>query len=436
MRAIYLIGGLFLSQVTQAETLTELFQQARHNDAQFIQAQAEWLTQRELYPQARSSLLPKVHATASRSEIDSETQGPQSFFSANGEYSTNDISVNLTQPIYDHGTVAGLKSAKASVRSAETRFRAAEQLLLLNLAETYFNAVVAEDSLRFAKAELKAIERQLKGIKQRFEVGSLAETDVKESQAAYDLAYAQVIEAENALRNAREQLYTMTGSIPALLPLKQEFELTPPVPDEVEHWEQTALKQNADLLSAQSDLKARSEEVAFQRAQRYPYLDLIASYTESEQDGGSFDGTEREDTRLTLQLTVPLYSGGAVSSEVRKAKAQRNAAQSTLEFQRRQAQQSARNAYYNIKAAAARARALKQAVISSKASRDATQAGFDAGTRISTDVLDAEREVLRAERDYARARYDYLLNRLRLKQATGTLAAEDLAAIEQHLGHS
>lgn len=435
-------GALAVGASTNAFgiTLGEMATLAKQNDAQYIQAEANYIETRESLPQARSNLLPSLEASLGRSEIDSEIGGLPAGANAysvglTGEYATNNVAVNLRQPIYNHGSWAGYDAAKAQVNSAEASYQTAKQSLLLRLTSRYFDALTAEDTLRFAKAEQEAIARQLEDVEKRFEVGSIPETDVKESRAAYDLAQAEVISAENALRNAREALFTMVGQSVELSPLQGELEYAPPQPDDVNAWQEAALQGNAALLAAQANYSALSEEASARQAQHYPSLDLLASYNQNDFVDGNYDGLEQEETRITLQLTVPIYSGGATSSAVRSVIARRDASQSLLSYQRRQAQQDARNAYYDLKAASARARALSVALESRMASREAIKDGFDAGTRTSTDVLDAEREVRRTQRDNARARYDYLLATLRLKEAAGTLSSADIAAIDGLLEH-
>ncbi|MGM0564581.1 MAG: TolC family outer membrane protein [Pseudomonadota bacterium] len=452
MRQITFILGLLLAGSAVAESdqaapkaynLAELAPLAKQHDPQFIEAEANYFSNREVSTEARAALLPQVDASIGRTETETEfsgvpaTSSPSSASSSlglAGEYTTDNMALNLRQPLYNHGAWAGYSAAKAQVDSAQARYTAAEQALLLRLAERYFAALTAEDTLRFAKAEREAIARQLSDVERRFEVGSIPETDVKESRAAYDLAEAEVIAAENALRNAREALYITVGRDVALRPLRADLEYTLPEPDDVEAWQKAALQGNAALVAAQANYEASSDEVSARRAQHYPSLDLLASKTKNDFVDGQYEGLESDETRITVQLSIPLYSGGATQSGVRSATARRDAAQRLLDYQRLQARQDARNAFYDLKAASSRAQALSVAVESRIASREAIRDGFEAGTRTSTDVLDAEREVRRTQRDHARARYNYLLARLRLEQATGALDGEDLAALDGLMG--
>ncbi len=134
-----------------------------------------------------------------------------------------------------------------------------------------------------------------------------------------------------------------------------------------------------------------------------------------------------------VQLNYPLYTSGAIGSRVTQARAEFDAARERLEKQRRTTVQQARDAYLSVTAGVSRVRALNRALESTQAGAEATQAGFEVGTRTSVEVLLALRETFLAQRNYARARYDYILNLLRLKQAAGILADRDLEGIARWL---
>lgn len=433
-RFLLSLSLLVCAPLSWAQTdLIQLYQQARQFDPQFIQAQAQWNSEQELLPQARARLLPTVNAQANYTQAETTSSGGGAFIANSGDSTTEDYNVTLVQPIYNHGAWSGYSAAKQQINSAEASYKAAEQSLILRLAEAYFSVLSAQDNLAFAKAEQTAIQRQLNDTQDRYDVGMIAITDLHETQAAADLAVANAIDADNQLMTLREALYAMTGNQGELQPLSQAPTLLPPAPNQLEPWLVLALQHNADMLAAEANYQARADEVSAQRSGHYPNLELIAQHSQREQSGGSFGDTENEDNRYIVRLNVPLYAGGSVSAKVRSAAAQRDAARSLLDWRKRQAQQTVRQAFNNVRAAIARARALEKAALSSQTSLESVQAGYDAGTRTSTDVLNAEREVLRAQRNLSRAHYDYLLNQLRLKQAAGQLGEGDLKQLAQTL---
>lgn len=425
--ALLLAGTAYADKLPAG--LSNLYPQARLYDPQFAQAQAQWLSEQESYPQARANLLPSLSAQANYTKADTENRGGISNFVQGGETTTEGYNVTLVQPIYNHGAWSGLSAAKQQVLSAQASFKAAEQSLVLRLAEAYFLVLSAQDSLAFAQSEQAAISRQLNDTQERFDVGMIAITDLHETQAAADLAAARAIEAKNSLLSSQESLYAMTGQHATLLPAVSTIQLSPPNPNNRQYWQDAALLGNADMLAAQSTYQSRAAEVKAQRSGHYPNLELVAQHSQSEQSGGTLGTTENDDNRYIVRLNVPLYSGGSVNAKVRSARAQRDSAKSLLDWRKRSAQQTARQAFNNVNAAIARAKALDKASLSSQTSLQSVQAGYEVGTRTSTDVLSAEREVLRAQRDLSRARYDYVLNMLRLKQAAGQLDQDDLKRI-------
>lgn len=411
-------------------SLHELYTQARQFDPQFIQAQATWQIEQEKLPRARAKLLPNINAQANITKADTENSGGGSQFRSGGKTTTKGYNLTLVQSIYNHGAWSGYNAAKQQVNSAEANYKAAEQNLVIRLAEAYFNVLFAQDNLQFAHAEQTAIQQQQEDNQALFDVGMIAITDLHETQAAADLARASAIEAKNQLMSNQETLYSMIGSEVNINALNQPPKLQPPSPNTPEHWQESALANNVNVLAAQATLQARMDEVSAQRSAHYPNVELVAQHNQNDQSGGNFGNTESEDNRVILRLNVPIYSGGSVNAVVRSAAAQRDAAKRLLNWQKRQAQQEARQAFNNVTAAIARAEALSKAEKSSQTSLISVQDGYEAGTRTNTDVLTAKREVLRAKRNLSRAHYDYLLNMLKLKQSAGQLSVGDLKLIQ------
>jgi outer membrane protein len=323
------------------------------------------------------------------------------------------------------------------VAQATANFGSAKQGLLLRVAEAYFQVLGAEDNLNFTRAEQKAIAEQLKQAKQRFKVGLTAITDVHEAQARYDQSVAQSIAAENRLAVSRESLREITGQyFSVLAPLSKQSPLIAPDPQNIEQWVNTAKDKSLPLLAAEQAMRIAREEIARNRAGHYPTLDLVASQSHTETDGGAFvtfTGKQTDDTRIGVQLNLPLYQGGLVSSQTRQAAYKYQQARELYEQQQRATERQTRNAYLNVLANISQVKAFRQALQSTRTALEATEAGYQVGTRTAVDVLNARREVFRAERDYAQARYAYILETLRLKQAAGTLGEQDLAAINRWL---
>jgi len=422
-----------LPSVAVAGGLLDNYLLARDNDPQLKAADATRLAQGETKNQSVALLLPTISLSASTEDVNTDTDSNFAFNPSRKEsFNVHGYSLTLTQPVYHHDYWVGLRQADATVAQAEADYGVAKQDLMIRLASGYFDLLAAQDNLDFARAEKEATARQLEQAKQRFDVGLIAITDVHEAQAQYDLTVAQEINADNLLANTRETLQEITGQYeqaPQLL--QDEIPLLSPDPADIEQWVSKATEQNLGLKSSQFAQQVASEETNRQRSGHFPTLDIVANRNIS--NSNSSFGSESETDRIALQLNVPLFAGGAVNSRTRQAAYRAEAAKQNLLQTRRSVVRQTRNAYLGVIAEISRVKALNQAVISSAKANEATQAGFEVGTRTIVDVLLSQRELFRAKRDYARSRYDYILNTLRLKQAAGTLNVADIEAINNWL---
>ena len=412
------------------EDLMEIYRLARDNDPTLRAAEAARLAADEVRPQARASaVLPTVNLDANLSETRQHESS-----SGNDSQPADSLSLTLTQPILHVDRLARLRQADSRIAQAEAEFQSARQSLMTRVAERYFDVLAAIDNLEFARAQKSAIARQLEQATKRFEVGLIAITDVHEAQASYDLASADEIVAHDALASAREALAEITGQFhETLASLRRELKLTSPEPTDADRWTTTALAQNLAILAAEQAVITAREEIEARRGGHYPTLDLTAAYNHSDNDGALSGFDRSETTTMALQFNLPLYTGGATQSQVREASQLYNQAREQLETARRAARRQARDAYRGVIAAISRVEALKQALVSTESALEATEAGFEVGTRTIVDVLNSQRDLHQARRDYARARYDYLLNTLRLKQAAGTIEEGDLETVNRWL---
>lgn len=426
-----LLGQLLGVSGAQAEDLLEIYQLALQNDAQLRAAMANRDSALEALPQAKAQLLPSVSLSSDanlvRTDVNSSSSSSALTDNPN-KYATAGLSLNLTQSIYRKAFNVQLDQADRQIAQAEVTFAAEEQNLIIRVAQAYFNVLSAEDSLEFARAENAAIARQLDQAKQRFEVGLIAITDVHEAQAAFDQSRADLIQAENALDNAREaQQEIIMQVVDDLAPLAAELPLNPPQPQNPEQWAETAQTQNLSLQAANYGVDIARLNIDLQDSGDSPTLDLVGSH--SLDVSSNENGTDLHTTVIGLQLNLPLYTGGAVTSRTRQARFDYEAAQQTLDQQRRSVNRSVRDAYRGVMSSISRVEALKASTISAQSALEATTAGFEVGTRTMVDVLNAQRDLFSARRNYAQVRYDFILNGLLLKQATGNLSTEDLKQV-------
>ncbi len=463
VRAPLIVAACSLILATAAADAADLltvYQRALQNDPQIREADALRLASRESKPQALAALLPQFEASGSYTKFDedgsrttltrSDPSDPNSPLVPIDITSTSDITAKrydlvLRQSLFRWDQWMNLRRADAEVAQAEADYQFAQQDLIQRTSIRYFDVLAAQDTVDAAQASLDAFARQLEQAEKRFEVGLIAITDVQEARAAHDQAAAALIQAKRILATARELLRELTGeSFDTLAAPVEDMPLKTPDPENEEQWVNTALDQNLQIISARLATDIAKQDVRVARSGHLPSIDLVASrgdqdYT-GDQVGRSQGGISRapaDQTQTTdsigVQVTVPIYSGGATSSRVRQQVYLHRAARERLERANRETERLARDSYLGVLSEISRVRALRQAVESSQTALQATEAGFEVGTRTTVDVLDARRQLFEAQTNYARSRYDYILNVLQLQLATGTLDRADLEEINSFL---
>lgn len=437
-RCLTLCAALLVGHTAYANDLIEVYNQALNNDTTLQAAGHQRDALIEAKPQARAAYLPQINGGYSYSRNNTEIDTAPTPCSTSGATTctyhdtSRGLSVTLSQAIFNWQAIQRLRQADDSVALAETSYRSASQSLVLRVAQAYFTALAAADSLRSTQAENKAVERQLEQAKKRFEVGLSAITDVQDAQARYDLTLAGIISAQQALDSAKEALAVITGKVPEkLVALQDDIPLPAPDPADVNAWVTDARESNLDLLAARLNAEVARKGIGVAESGHYPTLSLQDQYSDGE-SGGRFAGTQKQNT-IGLQLAVPIFSGGLVQSGVRVATATHEQRRSEFEGTKRLVERQTRDAYQGVLAGAARVKALKQAVLSNNTALQASETGLEVGARTAVDVLNAEQLLYSAQRDYLRARYDYLLSVLTLKAAAGRLGAADLEEIDRLL---
>ncbi|MBK9950053.1 MAG: TolC family outer membrane protein [Candidatus Competibacteraceae bacterium] len=421
------LAAAVCGQPTWAEDLLYVYRQAQDSDPVLKAATASRDAAQEAKPQARALLLPNMGVSAEQGyNFGIEGAAPRPSSADNHTYG-----IRLVQPLYNRGHQVRQRLAEATVGQADVNLGNARNELVLRVSQAYFGVLAALDNLSYATAEKNAFARQLEQANRRFEVGLATITDVYDAQARFDAAVSQEIEAINQLANAREALRQLTGQDYAQLnSLTERMPLVLPEPHNPEEWVRMALENNLSLRATAFDVDRARENVKLQKAGHYPTLDLQAGRVDTDNGANS----NLASSQLNLQLTIPLYSGGAVSSRSREAAYNYEASRQSLENQQRETIRIVRNAYRGQETAISQIKALDQSRVSTRSALEANQAGYEVGTRTIVDVLDAERNVYLAERNYAAARYSYVTNYLTLRQAAGQLSEADIAELNRWLG--
>jgi outer membrane protein len=413
--------------------LLEVYRQARTSDAVYAAARATWAAAQERIPQARAGLLPLASLSASAQYNDRSTRFRDSSVPrSNADFGSTGFTLSVTQPIYRRQSTVAYEQALTQVEQADAQLALAAQDLILRVSQAYFDVLLAQDSVAFAEAQKTAIGQQLEQAKRNFEVGTATITDTHEAQARYDLTTAQEIAARNDLELRRRALEQVIGrAAPPLAALGPQFTMKLPEPARMEPWVDLALKSNLQVRVSQSSLTFATQEIARNRGAHYPTIDAFATASESGSGATSTTGfaTDTRSAVIGLQLSLPLYQGGAINSRVRESIAIEDRARQDLENARRAAEFSARQAFLGITSGTAQVRALEAALVSTESQLSSTRLGQEVGVRTQVDVLNAQQLLFSARRDLAQSKYNYVLSLLRLEAAIGELTEDDLVAV-------
>ena len=436
--AFLLVAALSVASARAADLL-QIYRDALANDAAYASARATRDAGLENLPQGRAQILPSVSATAftQYNNVNIDVRGPQPSEQRQGN--SNGYTVTLTQPLFNWQNIQLYKEADFKAAQAEATFGQATQDLIVRVAQAYFDVLASQDSLAFIQAQKVAISEQLAQAKRNFEVGTATITDTHEAQARFDLATSQEIASQSDLEIKKRALQQIIGKYPERLePLKPSIELNPPRPDAMEEWANVATSQGYPVRAQEAALEIAVREIERTRGGHLPTLNLVGSSGSSlasiSATGISNTASDSITRFIGLQLALPLYSGGNVSSLVRQAVANREKAQQDLESSRRVAALAARQAYLGVTNGRAQVRALEAALVSTRSALDSNKLGYEVGVRINIDVLNAQQQVFSTLRDLSRARYDTMLNGLRLKAASGALGEADVEDVNRLLG--
>ena len=431
---------IFSCSYLWAENILDIYNEALENDPTFKAAEYSYLSDKQIVVQGRAALLPSITISGSTNW---------------NEYYQNDIlqqdynsfskSARVSQPLFRLDTWFNFKRSKSLTDAAEADFAYEQQNLLLRTAELYFGVLRAIDNLNAAISEEKAIKKQLDQAQQRYEVGLSAITGVQEAQLAYDLSKAARINNEGNLFSAREALNALIGrEIFSLDELGEGLEISNPYPNSKEEWVKLALENNYQLKAADLRKKAAKSNARSAASDRLPKIDIVGAGSESETNQFNYEGFSINGQGIpvpavtgrrnySIQLSMPIFQGGAVYSKRKQAYAQYNEADENTLFAERRIIQEVRSQFSNVVTLVANVTAQQQAVISATSALEATQVGYKVGTRNVVDLLQAEKNLYSAEKNLANAKYDYILANLRLALAAGTISPSDIVEINNLL---
>ena len=432
----YLLSFYILPvSIIQAEDLVEVYNVAVKNDPELLAAEVKHKAVMQEFPIARSYLLPNLKFSASsqrtRESIDGSVYGRSS---STSQFTTEEYSINLKQPLYRRDLFTLLEKSEYEVAKSLAERDAARQNLIIRVSEAYFNILDSIDNIHYVQSEKAAIKSQLNESKKRLEVGLIAITDYAEAQASYDLSETQYIEAENLSDLTKESLYVLTGKqFENFSTLALDIKVNQPQPNNIKSWENFAIKQNLELLAYKRAQDIAISNVKYERSKHFPTLDIYGVVKETDKGGGSSGEFESNNDYIGLELNIPIFIGGNTYYSSKKASYLEEQARYDLIKKKREVVKETRQAFLNLKTSISKVNASKKALESNELSAKYNKAGFEVGTRSTTDVLLSLKDLFKAKRNYSKAKHEYLLSKLQLKKSIGTLSVEDLKIINSWL---
>lgn len=434
--ALSVLLALGASPLAGAADLLDIYHAAQSQDAVFASARAAQQAGQEKLTQGRSLLLPSVNlnANTTNNHVTANYQNNPSL-SGTTNYNTHGYGATLVQPLFREQNWAAYNESELQVAISEAQFKLAEQDVILRSAQTYFDVLIAQDTVQLNAAQKTAISQQLEQAKRNFEVGTATITDTYEAQARYDLIVAQELASANNLEIKRRTLQQLVNAdISDLNVLGKAFAMETPAPADVQKWVDDARHGNYQIMQAQAAYQLAEQEVARNRGGHLPTVDLVATTGKNYATGGMpYGAYDMRTTTVGVQLNLPLFQGGATQSKWREAEANREKAKQDLENTRRNVELQTRQAYLGVASGIAQVQALQQALKSSESLLEASKLGQQVGVRTSLDVLNAQQQLYSTRRDLYQAQYNYLVSQLRLKAAAGTLDEADLGRVNMAL---
>ena len=431
--SLAIIGGLALP--VQAQSLVEMYESARGYDASYQSARSLYDATVFKGEQARAAILPSaslgmgVNLTQVSSDNDNFDRG---------HFGSQSATLSASQPLYRPANQATAEQGERQKQFAQAQLTAAEQDLIVRVSQGYFDVLTAGDNLTFVRAQKTAVAEQLASAKRNFEVGTSTITDTREAQARFDLVVAQEIAAENDLRVKKLALDQLTGKTDAApKALAVPILIAPVTPDDVGRWVSRSEEVHPSIRQAQLGLEVAELETKKAKAGNLPTLDLVGSYNVTLNNGtaSSLADYRSNVAAVGLSFNLPLFAGFAIQNRIKETLSLEDKAHADLDAAKRGVAQATRTAFFGVQSGLGQVKALEAAEASSQSALDANKLGYQVGVRINIDVLNSQSQLYDTKAKLAKARYDVLLGGLKLRQANGTLQAEDLQGLNGSFEH-
>jgi outer membrane protein len=441
--AIGVVAGLvFAAHPAAAQTLTEAFAYAYNNNPQLLAQRAALRATDESVPQALANWRPTVtfNASAGYNRAGFEQPGTNTLFSTPcagagigatcatpttfSSFATRQLQLQMNQPLYRGGrTEAQTRQAIDTVEATRAQTMAVETSVFQAVAQGYLDTVRDQSLVEVARNNEEVLHKQLESTRDRFRVGEVTRTDVAQAESSLAQATAQRINAEGTLRVSEAAYTRAVGHPPGRLLQPRE---RPTLPATLEEALQLAAGDNPNVIAAGFTELAARDNVAVVRGQLLPQVSLVGSLLRSYAPSVTLQGAREDVAAVTLQMTMPLYEGGAIYSQTRQAEQTVGQRRSQVDDARRAAVQTATQNWQTLQAARAAIASFGAAVRAAQIALEGTQQEALVGTRTVLDVLIAEQQLFTTQSQLVTAQHDASLAEFNLAAADGRLIAPDM----------
>ena len=419
MKQLIYLGTLLLTcQNIWAFDLQQAWDAALEHDAQHTANAYSRLAAQEQTTQARAYLLPYA-------SLNGNYQRTKPLEPNADAYNQYGYTVQATQTLFDAGKLADYRQSKVAVKLSDVEFDLSEQQLLLNVSQAYFDVLTAHDLIDSAQASTLLYQKQLEQAKTMFDVGAATIVDTHEAQSGLDQAQVQLLQAMQQLALAEEKLQHLTGLNPKDIQTFEAHKVTQIVPNQtLIHWQEQALLNNPSI--AAKTLAVEQAQIAIDKAyaQMYPKIELQAAYQDQHQQASAAtlgQATHNRGASVGVQLSLPLYAGGGISSYRRQVEYELLQRKEELTAAKRDIDLQVKERFLNVQSGLAQVKALEQLVLSNRKKLESSQLGQQVGVRSNLDVVMAQQAYADSQQQLAAARYQYLQAQLALAQSAGQL---------------
>ncbi|MCS0809949.1 TolC family outer membrane protein [Massilia agilis] len=417
-----------------AVTLQQAYQAALKNDPTFRMNFYENEAGKENAVLGRAGLLPSVSAQFSNSrnvaDIENIAANPAYNSTSHPRYISRSSVVQLRQSLLNLDAVARYRQGKVQAAQSEQQYDANVNEVATRVVSAYCDALFAEDQLALARVQRDMYLEQQKVNQRLFEKGEGTKTDMLETKARLDLAEAMLVESQDNVVAMRNTLEGVIGMDPGELDkLSDGFRVTDLDIGPFEKWQKLALERNHELAAGRLAVENTRLEISRNKAGHYPRVDFVASYSKGDSESLNTYTQNTVNRSVGVQVSIPIYAGGAVNAQTRQAAANYERTKADLDARTNKLMVELRKAHSVVQSSAHKIDALIKAVESGKELMKATEQSIKGGVRINLDLLNAQQQLFTSQRDLAQARYTYLLGMLRLRAIAGTIGDTDIREI-------